>query len=114
MSGRPANTVKSLTRRELYNAIKPELGSLKAAQEVVNAYFTEIECALANGRTVTIANLGRFSTLTKKQREGRNPRSGEIKKIRARTVATFRPSLKLRGSARLFSVPNCEDGKSES
>lgn len=100
--GRPPKSQTTLTRRDLATALRSELGSSAAADKLVSAYFKAIESALVSGNTVSIHNFGRFTILQKKERMGRNPRTGESKAISARTVVTFKPSMKLRDKVKRF------------
>ena len=109
--GRPVAKVRAFTRQDLCAELKLELGSIKDAQDVVRAYFDEIERELSNGSNVTIHNFGRFVPLAKKERVGRNPLTGESKMISARAVATFKPSIRLRNMARLLHDPSYGDGE---
>ena len=45
-----------------------------------------------NNKKVKISNFGTFEIRHKKQREGRNPKTKEIKTISARNVVLFKPS----------------------
>lgn len=98
---------RNLTRRDLVEEVRREVGSYTAAKDLVTDYFKQIEEVLAAGGVVKLCNFGRFETSRKAQRIGRNPRNNEEKVITARTVVKFRPSRKLRNSVRKYSG---EDG----
>jgi len=73
----------------------PTLGRNEAIL-LVEQFFEEIRLALENGEDVKLAGFGNFELRDKKQRPGRNPRTGEIIPVSARRVVTFHPSQKLK------------------
>jgi integration host factor subunit alpha len=52
--------------------------------------------ALVEGETVKLSRFGNFNVRDKRQRIGRNPKTGEEVPITPRRVVTFRPSQMLR------------------
>jgi integration host factor subunit alpha len=52
--------------------------------------------ALVNGEKVKISSFGSFTVRAKRQRMGRNPKTGRPLQISARKVLTFKPSQVLR------------------
>ena len=100
---------KTLTRHELAELVQREVGSYALAKQIVNDYFDLIEKGLLDDSLVKLHNFGRFMTTHKRERIGRNPRSGEQKKIAARTVVSFRPSTKLRLAVRNSHTGDGED-----
>lgn len=94
---------RNLTRRDLIEEVRREVGSYTAAKDLVTDYFKRIEEALAAGGVVKLCNFGRFETSRKAQRMGRNPRNNEEKVISARTVVKFRPCRKMRNAVRSYS-----------
>ena len=54
--------------------------------------FAEISKSLINGQDVKISSFGTFIVRNKKERVGRNPKTGEEVPITARQVVTFRAS----------------------
>jgi integration host factor subunit alpha len=88
-----ATTEKNLTRADLSNAVYREIGlSLAESNEMVDAVIEEISGALADGETVKLSSFGTFSLRRKKQRIGRNPKTGVEVPITPRTVLTFNAS----------------------
>ena len=73
----------------------PTLGRNDAVL-LVEQFFEEIRLALENGEDVKLAGFGTFELRDKKQRPGRNPRTGEVIPVSARRVVTFHPSQKLK------------------
>ena len=61
--------------------------------------YTQKDCfkkALENGENVKLSGFGNFQLRDKKERPGRNPKTGEEAPISARRVVTFRPSPLMR------------------
>jgi integration host factor subunit alpha len=52
--------------------------------------------AMVQGETVKLSRFGNFNVRAKRQRIGRNPKTGEEVPITPRRVVTFRPSQMLR------------------
>lgn len=90
----------TLTRKQLIEKLRRELGSNAAAKQLLDGYFDEITAALTTQGVVKLHNFGRFETSAKRSRGGRNPRNGQATEIKARTVVKFRPCSKLRGLVR--------------
>jgi DNA-binding protein HU-beta len=72
-------------------------GTKKEAELVIDALLANIVEALAKGEKVDLRGFGSFQVTTKKERQGRNPRTGETMTIAARNVAVFKPSKELSG-----------------
>ncbi|NLC09192.1 MAG: integration host factor subunit alpha, partial [Gammaproteobacteria bacterium] len=62
----------------------------------VDLFFEEIRTSLESSEPVKISGFGNFELRDKRQRPGRNPKTGEEVPISARRVVTFRPGQKLR------------------
>jgi len=87
----------ALTKADLANRLFEEVGlNKREAKEFVDAYFEAIRLALENGENVKLSGFGNFQLRNKKERPGRNPKTGEEIPITARRVVTFRPGQKLR------------------
>ena len=59
-------------------------------------FFEEIRLSLERNEQVKLSGYGNFDLRDKKQRPGRNPKTGEEIPIKARRVVTFRPGQKLK------------------
>jgi nucleoid DNA-binding protein len=70
-------------------------GTKKNAELVVDLILSSIAEALAKGEKVDLRGFGSFQVAGKKERQGRNPRTGEIMTIAARNVAVFKPAKEL-------------------
>ena len=64
----------------------------------VDVVFDVIGEALAQREDVTIMNFGRFTTMDRLARTGRNPRTGETLELPASTAPVFRPARALKGA----------------
>jgi integration host factor subunit alpha len=74
-----------------------ELGlNKREAKELVEQFFEEIRICLENNEQVKLSGFGNFDLRDKRQRPGRNPKTGEAIPISARRVVTFRPGQKLK------------------
>ena len=88
---------KTITRLDLVNHLNEKLGLNKVeSKELVEAFFDEIKKSLIDNEEVKISGFGNFKILNKKERPGRNPRTGEPAVISARKVVTFKAGQKLR------------------
>ncbi|MSR77461.1 MAG: HU family DNA-binding protein [Candidatus Omnitrophica bacterium] len=79
-----------MNKGELASEIAKKASLSKAkAGEIVNATFDAIKASLKKGQKVSLIGFGAWQVKTRKARTGRNPRTGETIKIKARKVATF-------------------------
>lgn len=84
---------KTLTRADLSNAVYREIGlSLSESTELVDAVIEEVSKALEKGEVVKLSSFGTFKLRSKKQRVGRNPKTGVEVPISPRTVLSFNAS----------------------
>src|SRR5687768_12172886 len=72
-------------------------GTKKDAELAVDAILASIVEALVKGEKVDLRGCGSFQVRGKKERQGRNPKTGEPLTIAARNVAVFKPSKELSG-----------------
>ena len=66
------------------------------AKTMVEAFFEEIRACLRENEQVKLSGFGNFDLRDKRERPGRNPKTGEEIPISARRVVTFRPGQKLK------------------
>ncbi len=87
-----------MTKADLIDHVHEALGDLtkKQATDIVESVFTLIKETLANGENLKISGFGSFVLRDKKERVGRNPKSGDAMTISARRVVTFKPSQVLK------------------
>jgi integration host factor subunit alpha len=87
----------TLTRAELADALYRNIGlsRLESAQ-LLEMVLAEIGDAFARGENVKLSGFGTFNLRSKRERIGRNPKTGVEAKIEQRNVLIFRPSDNLR------------------
>lgn len=89
--------MSALTKADLAEKLFEELGlNKREAKEMVEMFFEEIKTALSTGKQVKLSGFGNFDLRDKRERPGRNPKTGEEIPISARRVVTFRPGQKLK------------------
>ncbi len=99
----------SLTKADLAERLYEELGfNKREAKELVESFFDEIRVALEANEPVKLSGFGNFELRDKKQRPGRNPKTGEEIPITARRVVTFRPGQKLRARVEAYAGTQSE------
>ena len=87
----------ALTKADLAERLFEDLGMNKRdAKKMVELFFEEIRLALEQGEQVKLSGFGNFDLRDKKERPGRNPKTGEEIPITARRVVTFRAGQKLK------------------
>jgi integration host factor subunit alpha len=84
---------KTLTRADLTEVLHREVGlSRTESADMVNSMLDLISEALVEGHSVKLSSFGTFMVRAKRQRMGRNPKTGEEVPITPRRVLVFRPS----------------------
>jgi len=84
---------KTLTRTTLSEAVYREVGlSRNECADLVETVLNHISNTLIKGEQVKISAFGTFSTRDKKQRVGRNPKTGTEIPITSRRVISFKAS----------------------
>jgi len=68
------------------------------ASDAVNAVFDNIEKAMKKGDKAAFVGFGTFSTSRRAARDGRNPRTGETIRIKAKTLVKFKAGKALTDS----------------
>ena len=94
----------ALTKAEMAERLFDELGlNKREAKELVEQFFEEVRLSLESNEQVKISGFGNFDLRDKKQRPGRNPKTGEEIPIKARRVVTFRPGQKLKARVESYA-----------
>ncbi len=94
----------ALTKAEMAERLFDDLGlNKREAKELVEAFFEELRMSLESGQQVKLSGFGNFDLRDKKQRPGRNPKTGEEIPITARRVVTFRPGQKLKARVEAYA-----------
>ncbi len=79
-----------MTKADLAAKVAEETGmTKKQAATAVDTVIDAIKGSLAKGESVRLVGFGTFSVKDRKARIGRNPRTGEELKIKAKTVPVF-------------------------
>ena len=100
---------KTTTRSSLSEAVFKNVGlSRNESATLVDSVFGEILKSLINGDDVKISSFGTFVVRQKKERIGRNPKTGQEVPITARSVVTFRASNVLKSKVNLKNKMNSE------
>ena len=69
---------------------------IKDVERIINSIFSEITKSLAEGRRVELRGFGAFSVQTRKERIGRNPRTGDAVTVSAKYIPRFKQGKELR------------------
>ena len=84
----------NFTRKDLSNKIHKNVGfSKNLSLKIVDDFFESIILDIIKSNKIKISSFGTFSILNKKERMGRNPKTGVQAKIFSRKVVKFKPSL---------------------
>ena len=90
-----------MNKADIISAVHEVLGSTKAdAERVVDTVFTNIEKAMKDGDSVSVAGFGIFEAKLRAKREARNPRTGETVTVPAMRVPKFRAAKALKDSVK--------------
>ena len=90
-------SVGTLTRADMADTINRKMGlSRSDSLDLVEAILRHICDALSDGENVKISGFGSFILRDKKERVGRNPKTGVEVPITPRRVMTFRASQLLK------------------
>ena len=97
----------ALTKAEIAEQLYEEVGlNKREAKEFVEVFFGQISEILISGLDVKISGFGNFVLRDKKERPGRNSKTGEDVKISSRRVVTFRAGQKLKTRVENNAVSN--------
>jgi nucleoid DNA-binding protein len=101
-----------MTKNNLIDCVSEATkGTKKDAELVVDLIIHSITEALVKGEKVELRGFGSFQVSGKKERQGRNTRTGETLTIAARNVAMFKPSKELSAT---YSSCSCDSSSSAS
>ena len=87
-----------MLKRDLVNKVAGQLGGYykKDVALAVDLILEEISKALVEGRRVEIRGFGSFKIRSRKQREGRNPKTGSPVSVPAKKVPFFKAGKELK------------------
>lgn len=84
---------KTLTRQDISEALYRQIGLSKHESALMlESVLEQISNALIYGKTVKLSSFGTFYPRQKRERVGRNPKTGVTATINARRVISFKPS----------------------
>ena len=94
----------ALTKADIAESLFETLGlNKREARDLVELFFEEIKSSLERGEFVKLSGFGNFALRDKKERPGRNPKTGEEIPIDARRVVTFRAGQKLKSKVEKYA-----------
>jgi integration host factor subunit beta len=86
-----------MNKSKLVEALaKSENLTIKAAEDVVNTFFKEMEKSLTNGKRIEIRGLGSFKIKQYDSYNGRNPKTGKIIKVGGKKLPFFKVGRELK------------------
>ena len=95
----------ALTKADMAEHLNEELGlNKREAKEMVELFFEQIRQSLENNVQVKLSGFGNFDLRDKKERPGRNPKTGEEIPITPRRVVTFKPGQKLKSRVEIYAA----------
>ncbi|MFK5985919.1 MAG: integration host factor subunit alpha [Pseudomonadota bacterium] len=87
----------ALTKAVMAERLCGELGlNKREAKEFIETFFEELRMSLQQGESIKLSGFGNFEIRDKRERPGRNPKTGEEIPILARRVVTFKSGQKLK------------------
>lgn len=90
-------SLDTLTKAGLADHIADVIGlNKREATDIIEQIIEKISATLASGEMVKISGFGKFKLRDKKERPGRNPKTGESVPVDARRVVTFKASQRLK------------------
>lgn len=91
----------SVTKKELIEVVAKKANlTNKASKEAVKVFLNSIRDSLKRGEKVVISGFGTFSLRDRKQKKGRNPKTGETMMIAARKAPGFTAGKSLKKAVR--------------
>ncbi|MBM3552603.1 MAG: integration host factor subunit alpha [Alphaproteobacteria bacterium] len=90
----------TLTRQDIALAIHRRIEgmSCREAKRLTDLVIEEMAATLASGESLKLHDFGSFLVRIKRERAGRNPRTGEPVPIEARRVITFKASPNMKAA----------------
>jgi integration host factor subunit beta len=87
-----------MTKAELVEKVSDKVNGLtkKQTEVIINTIFDSIKEALGTGDKIEIRGFGSFKIRTRKEREGRNPKTGTPVSVPAKKVPFFKAGKELK------------------
>ena len=90
-----------MTKDNLIDTLVKKMGISKGqASEYLSVLLEEITKALSRGEEVVLTGFGKFKVAQRKEREGRNPKTGETIKIAAKKAPVFKAGSVLKDAVK--------------
>ena len=90
-----------MTKAELVERISKDAKiSKKAAETALDSFMGNVRDALKKGKRVSLVGFGTFAVGRRAARNGRNPQTGEVIKIKAAKVPKFKAGKILKDAVR--------------
>lgn len=87
----------TLTKADIIESLITQVGLTRPdAKLLVDEVFEEIRTCLVSGEAVKLSGFGNFELRDKRQRPGRNPKTGKEIPITARRVVSFKAGQKFK------------------
>ena len=87
----------SVTKKDLIELVAKKANlTNKASKEAVKVFLNGIRDSLKRNEKVVLTGFGTFSVRSRKQRKGRNPKTGETITLAARKAPGFTPGKSLK------------------
>ena len=88
-----------MNKTEFINAVAAKEGiEKKCAEKAVNAVFATIADQLAKGEKIQLVGFGTFEVRERAEKQGRNPRTGEVMTVAASKVPAFKAGAALKNA----------------
>jgi DNA-binding protein HU-beta len=85
-----------MNKAELISKLADDAGITKSqANEALDSFIEAVTKTLKGGGKVTLVGFGTFSVTKRAARNGRNPQTGAVIKIKAKKVARFKAGKEL-------------------
>ena len=85
-----------MNKADLIEVVAKNTNTKKEAKEIVETLFETIKNSLKKREPVAISGFGTFKVKETKERQGRNPKTGETIQIPAKKKIAFRASKELK------------------
>ena len=89
-----------MNKKDLVNEVAKVVSTKKEAHAALDCVIASITKSLKKGEDVTLTGFGTFKVVKRKARTGRNPRTGEILKIKASKAPRFSAGKTLKAAVK--------------
>lgn len=88
-------------KKEFVNAMAEQHGITKtSAADMYDKVFATLYTVVSEGKMPTLPNIGKFYTVERTERQGRNPKTGEPLFIPSQTCINFKITKSLKDAAK--------------